>query len=343
MKTAAWPSSSTPASHDNKTPVYAEPRYFQQEADLVKFRRARHARRLRLGWRRRHRSSSAATPPVTSPSSKTSAAKASRSRNGPRPSKLKAAGKSHPPHGRQKRQHPRPLRGQMGLHHANRGRLGSRRIARSAANSILGKVVWFKNIGTRQKPNSPLRSPSKSNGTASSLNSPTAGCVLKAKRCSRNGAPRLSESIGTRTASPTSSCSTKKATSRSSSVRSRGNSCSSIRSASSLRRKDAQKHYSTKPSNISNVKTPVAMKLANRCASTPASLAKAAAANSASWTGISDGQLDILLNSANANFLRQVAAEGKWFFTDMGLLSDANIEGHDVEPHDRRFQCGWPA
>jgi hypothetical protein len=46
-----------------------------------------------------------------------------------------------------------------------------------------------------------------------------------------------------------------------------------------------------------------------------------------------DGQLDILLNSANANFLRQEsAADGKWFFTDMGLLSDANIEGHDVSP-----------
>jgi hypothetical protein len=46
-----------------------------------------------------------------------------------------------------------------------------------------------------------------------------------------------------------------------------------------------------------------------------------------------DGQFDILLNSANANFLRQEsAADGKWFFTDMGLLSDANIEGHDVSP-----------
>lgn len=46
-----------------------------------------------------------------------------------------------------------------------------------------------------------------------------------------------------------------------------------------------------------------------------------------------DGQLDILLNSANANFLRQQSQrDGKWFFTDMGLLSDANIEGHDVSP-----------
>lgn len=47
----------------------------------------------------------------------------------------------------------------------------------------------------------------------------------------------------------------------------------------------------------------------------------------------SDGQLDILLNSANANFLRQTrSADGRWYFADHGLLSDANIEGHDVSP-----------
>jgi hypothetical protein len=49
------------------------------------------------------------------------------------------------------------------------------------------------------------------------------------------------------------------------------------------------------------------------------------------WDG--DGKLDILLNSANANFIRQTSdAEGQWFFSDEGLLSDANIEGHDVSP-----------
>ncbi len=49
------------------------------------------------------------------------------------------------------------------------------------------------------------------------------------------------------------------------------------------------------------------------------------------WDG--DGQLDILLNSANANFLRQTgAADGKWFFSDLGLLAAVNIEGHDVSP-----------
>ncbi|HEY6167280.1 MAG TPA: VCBS repeat-containing protein, partial [Verrucomicrobiae bacterium] len=49
------------------------------------------------------------------------------------------------------------------------------------------------------------------------------------------------------------------------------------------------------------------------------------------WDG--DGKLDILLNSANATLMRQTAsADGKWFFQDMGLLVEQNIEGHDVSP-----------
>ncbi len=49
------------------------------------------------------------------------------------------------------------------------------------------------------------------------------------------------------------------------------------------------------------------------------------------WDG--DGKLDILLNSSSANFLRQVEArDGQWFFKDMGPLVKQNIEGHDVSP-----------
>ncbi len=49
------------------------------------------------------------------------------------------------------------------------------------------------------------------------------------------------------------------------------------------------------------------------------------------WDG--DGKLDILLNSSSANFLRQVdARDGQWFFQDMGPLVKQNIEGHDVSP-----------
>ncbi len=49
------------------------------------------------------------------------------------------------------------------------------------------------------------------------------------------------------------------------------------------------------------------------------------------WDG--DGRFDFLLNSANANFLRQVdARDGKWFFKDLGGLDPRNIEGHDVSP-----------
>lgn len=49
------------------------------------------------------------------------------------------------------------------------------------------------------------------------------------------------------------------------------------------------------------------------------------------WDG--DGRADILLNSSNATFLRQVdTRDGKWFFKDMGPISSRNIEGHDVSP-----------
>lgn len=49
------------------------------------------------------------------------------------------------------------------------------------------------------------------------------------------------------------------------------------------------------------------------------------------WDG--DGNLDILANAANATFLRQVdARDGKWLFKDLGLLVEQNIEGHDVSP-----------
>jgi hypothetical protein len=49
------------------------------------------------------------------------------------------------------------------------------------------------------------------------------------------------------------------------------------------------------------------------------------------WDG--DGKMDILLNGANAAFVRQTrTTDGKWFFKDMGLISPTNIEGHDVSP-----------
>lgn len=49
------------------------------------------------------------------------------------------------------------------------------------------------------------------------------------------------------------------------------------------------------------------------------------------WDG--DGRLDVLVNSANANFLRQTGTRGgQFFFRDEGLLVEQNIEGHDVSP-----------
>jgi hypothetical protein len=49
------------------------------------------------------------------------------------------------------------------------------------------------------------------------------------------------------------------------------------------------------------------------------------------WDG--DGRFDLLVNSRNADWLRQVAADdGGWRFRTMGPLAPANIEGHDVSP-----------
>lgn len=49
------------------------------------------------------------------------------------------------------------------------------------------------------------------------------------------------------------------------------------------------------------------------------------------WDG--DGRFDFLLNSANADFLQQVGEkDGKWVMRSAGTLADRNIEGHDVSP-----------
>lgn len=49
------------------------------------------------------------------------------------------------------------------------------------------------------------------------------------------------------------------------------------------------------------------------------------------WNG--DGKFDWLLNSSNADLLEQVEhRDGKWFFKSAGTLAKQNIEGHDVSP-----------
>ena len=49
------------------------------------------------------------------------------------------------------------------------------------------------------------------------------------------------------------------------------------------------------------------------------------------WNG--DGKFDFLLNSANADLLQQVEAkDDHWTFKNAGSLAEKNIEGHDVSP-----------
>jgi len=49
------------------------------------------------------------------------------------------------------------------------------------------------------------------------------------------------------------------------------------------------------------------------------------------WDG--DGKFDLLLNSSNADFLQQVGQkDGNWVMKNAGALAEKNIEGHDVSP-----------
>jgi hypothetical protein len=49
------------------------------------------------------------------------------------------------------------------------------------------------------------------------------------------------------------------------------------------------------------------------------------------WDG--DGKLDLLLNSANADLLKQIGEkDGHWIMKHAGTLASRNIEGHDVSP-----------
>jgi hypothetical protein len=46
-----------------------------------------------------------------------------------------------------------------------------------------------------------------------------------------------------------------------------------------------------------------------------------------------DGKLDLMLNSRNVNFLRQIKAEnGKTYFKDMGEVYDIKLAGHTTNP-----------
>ncbi len=56
------------------------------------------------------------------------------------------------------------------------------------------------------------------------------------------------------------------------------------------------------------------------------------------WNG--DGRFDLLVNSANANLLLQVSdRDGVWWFRDAGPLASRNIEGHDVSPATADFDA----
>ncbi len=56
------------------------------------------------------------------------------------------------------------------------------------------------------------------------------------------------------------------------------------------------------------------------------------------WDG--DGKFDLLLNSRNADFVRQVKAEdGKFYFKNMGTLDPRKLAGHSSSPTTADFNA----
>ena len=56
------------------------------------------------------------------------------------------------------------------------------------------------------------------------------------------------------------------------------------------------------------------------------------------WDG--DGKFDLLLNSKNADFVRQIKSEnGKFYFKNMGVLDGRRLAGHSSSPTSTDFNA----
>ena len=196
-------------------------------------------------------------------------------------------------------------------------------------NSILGKVVWFKNIGTRQKPQLAAAQPIEVewNGEQPHLAygwlRPEGKALLTQWRTTPVGVDWNKDGLTDLVM-----------------LDQEGYLAffERVKQGDKLVLKHPQRvicasNATHKAEEGLKVKTPVAMTAGEPLRLNGGIAGKSGRRKLCIMDWDQDGKLDILLNSANANFLRQEsAADGKWFFTDMGLLSDANIEGHDVSP-----------
>jgi hypothetical protein len=319
---------------DAKAPVYAEPRYFQQEADQVKFGAL--VTPVGFDW-----DGDGDTDLICGNTAGYVAFIENLSGKGveqPKwaaPVKLTAAGKVIRPMAGPNGSIQGPCEAKWGYTTQTVADWDQDGLPDLLLNSILGKVVWFKNIGTRQKPQLAAAQPIEVewNGEQPHLAygwlRPEGKALLTQWRTTPVGVDWNKDGLTDLVI-----------------LDQEGYLAffERAKQGDQLVLKHPQRVIcaskdAVKPGLLDKalehlkVKTPVAMTPGEPLRLNAGIAGKSGRRKLCIMDWDQDGKLDILLNSANANFLRQESAsDGKWFFTDMGLLSDANIEGHDVSP-----------
>ncbi|MFZ2278650.1 MAG: VCBS repeat-containing protein, partial [Prosthecobacter sp.] len=316
---------------DNKAPVYAEPRYFQQEADQVKFGAL--VTPVGFDW-----DGDGDMDLICGNTAgyvgfiENLSGKGVEQPKWAAPVRLQAAGKVIRPMAGGNGSIQGPCEAKWGYTTQTVADWDGDGLPDLLLNSILGKVVWYKNIGTRQKPQLAAAQPVEVewNGAQPTLaygwlrpegkalltqwrTTPVAvdwnkdgltdlimldqeGYLAFFERAKQKGKLILKHPQRVLCAAP-----------------------------------EAQAPAAA--DKAVKVKTPVAMKPGEPLRLNAGIAGKSGRRKICIMDWDKDGKLDILLNSANANFIRQTSSsDGKWFFADMGLLIDANIEGHDVSP-----------
>ncbi|MBL9182822.1 MAG: VCBS repeat-containing protein [Verrucomicrobiaceae bacterium] len=313
---------------DNKAPVYAEPRYFQQEADQVKFGAL--VTPVGFDW-----DGDGDTDLICGNTAGYVAFIENLSGKGveqPKwaaPVKLTAAGKVIRPMAGPNGSIQGPCEAKWGYTTQTVADWDQDGLPDLLLNSILGKVVWYKNIGTRQKPQLAAAQPIEVewNGEQPHLAygwlRPDGKGLLTQWRTTPVGVDWNKDGLTDLVM-----------------LDQEGYLAffERAKQGDKLVLKHPQRvicasNASHKTDEAHKVKAPVAMTAGEPLRLNAGIAGKSGRRKLCIMDWDQDGKLDILLNSANANFLRQESAsDGKWFFTDMGLLSDANIEGHDVSP-----------
>ena len=218
-----------------------------------------------------------------------------------------------PHHGRPERQHPGPVRGEVGLHHAVASPTGTATACPTWSSTRSGaRSIWYRNIGTRTEPKLAAAQPIEVEwdgaaagpgvGLAQAGGQGAAHAVAHHARRRRleQGRPRRPRDARPRR-------------------------LPRLLRAGATR--DGQARAAAAQAGRSATRKGAPLRL-NAGAAGKSGRRKFCLVD---WDG--DGRLDLLLNAANARLLRQVdAGDGRWRFRDAGLLSETDIEGHDVSP-----------